>query len=188
MFGGRSLLVMMSLTAAAFLLVAANVAFIGCYNVFKTVGELGYLPAMLATRNKRFGTPRGAVAVITVAAVVLVIATGGRMLALGKIFAFGLLGSYAITSISLLVLAWRERRRGLPLLMHGIASVALLFPWVTSLYTKPKATLYGVLVTGFQLGVAFVTHRGWIRSGRFGYLRAASAERAARPGSRRTRW
>ncbi len=182
MFGGRSLLVMMSLTAAAFLLVAANVAFIGCYNVFKTVGELGYLPAILATRNKRFGTPRGAVAVITAAAVVLVIATGGRMLALGKIFAFGLLGSYAITSVSLLVLAWRERRRGLPLLMHGIASVALLFPWVTSLYTKPKATLYGVLVTGFQLGVAFVTHRGWIRSGRFGYLRAASAERAASAG------
>jgi nucleotide-binding universal stress UspA family protein len=182
MFGGRALMVMISLPAAAFLLVAANVAFIGCYNVFKAVGELGYLPAMLATRNKRFGTPRGAVVVITVSAVALVIATGGRMLALGKIFAFGLLGSYAITSISLTVLAWRERRRGITLLMHVLASLALLFPWITSLYTKPKATLYGVLVTGFQLGVAFVTHRGWIRSGRFGYLRAASAERAASAG------
>ena len=37
-------------------------------------------------------------------------------------------------------------------------------------------------VTGVQLAVAFVTHRGWIRSGRFGYLRAASAERAAAAG------
>ena len=55
----------MSLTRRGFLLVAANVAFIGCYNVFKAVGELGYLPATLATRNKRFGTPRGAIVVIT---------------------------------------------------------------------------------------------------------------------------
>jgi hypothetical protein len=44
------------------------------------------------------------------------------------------------------------------------------------------ATLYGVGVTGLQLGVAFVTHRGWIRSGRFGFIRAASAEQAAAAG------
>ena len=59
---------------------------------------------------------------------------------------------------------------------------ALLVPWVTSWFTKPVATLYGVAVSGVQLAVAFVTHRGWIRSGRFGYLRAASAEQAAARG------
>src|SRR5262249_45989952 len=128
---------------------------------------------------KRFGTPRGSVVAITAGAVIVVIGTGGRLIGLGKIFAFGLLGSYAITSLSLAVLAWRERRRGAPLVIAGIASIALLVPWVTSWFTKPKATLYGVIVTGLQLGVAFVTHRGWIRSGRFGYLRAATAERAA---------
>jgi nucleotide-binding universal stress UspA family protein len=58
----------------------------------------------------------------------------------------------------------------------------LLIPWVTSWFTKPISTLFGVAVTGLQLTVAFVTHRGWIRSGRFGYLRAASAERAAAAG------
>src|SRR6266540_1860168 len=178
-YGGRALLVMISLCGAGFLLVAANVAFIGCYNVFKAVGELGYLPAALAARNKRFGTPRGAIIVITLAAILLVVVTGGGLLSLGKIFAFGLLGSYAITSISLDVIAWREKRRGLRLLVGAIATLALLFPWVTSWLTKPRATLYGILVTGIQLGIAFVTHRGWIRSGRFGYLRAASAERAA---------
>ena len=113
---------------------AANVAFIGCYNVFKAVGELGYLPAAMATRNKRFGTPRVAIVVITVADG----AAGDHdraasCCALGKVFAFGLLGSYAITSISLLVIAWREQRRGLTLMIDGVASVALLIPWVTSL-------------------------------------------------------
>lgn len=178
-YGGRWLLAALAVTGAAFLLLAANVAFIGCYNVFKAVGELGYLPALMVGRNKRFGTPRGAVVAITLVAVVLVVGTGGNLLSLGKIFAFGLLGSYAITSSSLTVLAWRERRRGLPMLVSGIATFALVVPWVTSWVSKPKATLYGVLVTGVQLGIAFVTHRGWIRSGRFGYLRAAAAERAA---------
>jgi amino acid transporter len=178
-YGGRRLLVALAVTGSGLLLVAANVAFIGCYNVFKTVGELGYLPAVVARRNKRFGTPRGAILVITFAAVILVLATGGHLLRLGKIFAFGLLGSYAITSVSLAVLRWREGRRGAGLVVGVIASVALVIPWVVSWFTKPEAALYGAAVTAVQLGVAFVTHRGWIRSGRFGFLRAASAEEAA---------
>jgi amino acid transporter len=177
-YGGRTLMVMLSLSGAAFLLVAANVAFIGCFNVFKAVGELGYLPAVVAARNNRFGTPRAAVVAITAATALLVISTGGKLLALAKIFAFGLLGSYAITAASLAALAWRERRRG-PLVVASIAWIALVVPWVTSWFTKPRATLYGLGVTACQLAIAFVTHRGWIRSGRFGYLRAAAAERAA---------
>jgi amino acid transporter len=181
-YGGRQLLVALSLTGAGLLLVAANVAFIGCYNVFKAVGEHGYLPALLAQRNKRYGTPRGAVIVITVASLVLVLATRGRLLRLGRIFAFGLLGSYAITSVSLNVIRWRERaktRLGLAFGVGIIASLALVVPWVTSWFTKPVATVYGAVVTGIQLSVAFVTHRGWIRSGRFGFVRATAAERAA---------
>src|SRR6185503_66553 len=34
-YGGRTLLVLLSVSGAGFLLVAANVAFIGCFNVFK---------------------------------------------------------------------------------------------------------------------------------------------------------
>jgi amino acid transporter len=181
-YGGRALLIAVSLTGAGFLLVGANVAFIGCYNVFKAVGELGYLPAALAARHKRYGTPRVAIIVITVATVLLVITTQGELFRLGKVFAFGLLGSYAITSVSLAVIAWREKRRGLPVIIGVLSSLALLIPWVTSWFTKPVSTMYGVAVTGLQLAIAFVTHRGWIRSGRFGYLRAASAERAASAG------
>jgi amino acid transporter len=181
-YGGRWLLVAVSLTGAGFLLVGANVAFIGCYNVFKAVGELGYLPAAMAARHKRYGTPRGAIVVITAATVLLVVTTGGELFRLGKVFAFGLLGSYAITSVSLVVIAWREKRRGWPVIIGAFSSLALFVPWVTSWFTKPMSTLYGVVVTGVQLAVAFVTHRGWIRSGRFGYLRAASAEQAAARG------
>ncbi|HEY2903206.1 MAG TPA: universal stress protein [Polyangia bacterium] len=178
-FGGMGLLTAVAFSGAGLLLVAANVAFIGCYNVFKTVSEHGYLPAVIAQRNKRYGTPRGAIIVITLASLVLVLSTHGNLLQLGKVFAFGLLGSYAITSISLAVLRWREQRRGPAFVVGVIASLALLVPWTTSWFTKPAATLYGAGVTGLQLLVAFVTQRGWIRSGRFGFIRAAAAERAA---------
>src|SRR4029078_724071 len=181
-YGGRGLLIALSLTGAGFLLVGANVAFIGCYNVFKAVGELGYLPAAMAMRHKRFGTPRVAIVAITVASVLLVITTGGELFRLGKVFAVGLLGAYGITSVSLAVIAWREKRRGVPLMIAALSSLTLFIPWVTSWFTKPVSTLYGVTVTGLQLAVAFVTHRGWIRWVRFGYLRAASAERAAAAG------
>ena len=178
-YGGAGLLTALSLTGAGLLFIAANLAFIGCYNVFKAVAEHGYLPAFIAKRNRRYGTPRGAIITITVSAVAIVISTQGNLLRLGKIFAFGLLGSYAITSISLSVLRWREGRRGVAFGNGLVATLALIVPWVTSWFTKPNAALYGAGVTGIQLVVAFVTHRGWIRSGRFGFIRAASAERAA---------
>jgi amino acid transporter len=178
-YGGRKLLVALSLCGAGFLLVAANVAFIGCYNVFKAVSEHGYLPAVMTQRGKRFGTPRFAIVVITLASLILVLATGASLLRLGRVFAFGLLGSYTITSVSLMVLRWRERRLGLGFVVGLVATAALVVPWVTSWFSKPVATLYGAGVTGLQLAVAFVTHRGWIRSGRFGFIRAAAAERAA---------
>jgi hypothetical protein len=133
----------------------------------------------MAKRNRRYGTPRGAIVAITLSALVIVISTRADLLRLGKIFAFGLLGSYAITSISLNVLRWREGRRGIVFGNGLIATLALVVPWVTSWFTKPNATLYGAAVTAVQLVVAFVTHRGWIRSGRFGFIRAVTAERAA---------
>jgi amino acid transporter/nucleotide-binding universal stress UspA family protein len=178
-YGGTGLLTALSLTGAGLLFLAANLAFIGCYNVFKAVSEHGYLPAVLAKRDRSNGAPRGAIIAITLAALMIVVSTGADLLRLGKIFAFGLLGSYAITSISLNVLRWREGRRGIVFGNGLVATLALVIPWVTSWFTKPNATLYGAVVTGVQMAIAFVTHRGWIRSGRFGFIRAASAEQAA---------
>ena len=100
-YGGAGLLTALALTGAGLLFVAANLAFIGCYNVFKAVGEHGYLPAALSRRNRRYGTPRGAIIMITAASIIILVSVQGDLLRLGKIFAFGLLGSYSITSISL---------------------------------------------------------------------------------------
>jgi amino acid transporter/nucleotide-binding universal stress UspA family protein len=178
-YGGRHLQLAVCVTGAVLLLLAAKVAFLGCYNVFQAIGELGYLPAAVAKSHVREEAPRGAVITVTVGALALVLGTGGDPRILAQLFAFGLLGSYTITSISLGALRWRERRRGAAFLFGVVATLALAVPWVTSWFTKWTATAYGAAVTGLLLLVALVTHRGWIRSGRFGFLTAAAAEQSA---------
>jgi amino acid transporter/nucleotide-binding universal stress UspA family protein len=178
-FGGPTMKLAVVLTAVVLLLLAAKLAFIGCYNVFQAIGEHGYLPAAVARAQKAGQPPRGAVVVITLCALALVWGAGGRPYLLAQLFAFGLLGSYTITSISLDVLRWREGRRGWTFWLGCLVSLAVTLPWVLSWFTKWRATLYGAGASGALLLVAYITHRGWIRSGRFGYLSAASAEASA---------
>jgi nucleotide-binding universal stress UspA family protein len=178
-YGGRNLQLAVGITGAMLLLLAAKVAFIGCYNVFQAIGEIGYLPAAIAKSHAREEAPRGAVFVVTLGALILVLGTGGDPRVLAQLFAFGLLGSYTITSVCVAALRWREHKRGLSFALGLVATLALAIPWVTSWFTKWSATAYGAGTTGVLLLVALVTHRGWIRSGRFGFLTAAAAEQSA---------
>lgn len=178
-YGGRDLQIAVVVTGALLLLLAARVAFVGCYQVFQALGEHGYLPAAIAKSHSPEEAPRGAALVVTLGAMVLVIASRGDPRILAQLFAFGLLGSYTITSISLDVLRWREHRRGLLFLFGLVATLAVAAPWVISWFTKWRATAYGAGATALLLGVALVTRRGWIRSGRFGFLSASAAEESA---------
>jgi amino acid transporter len=170
-YGGRDMRLAVVLTGALLLLLAAKLAFIGCYNVFQAIGQYGYLPAAVGRAQSPGQPPRGAVAVITVCALLLVLGTGGEPAILAQLFAFGLLGSYVITSVSLDVLRWRERGLGISFILGALVSLTVLLPWVLSWFTKWRATLYGALASGALLLVAYITHRG--------FLSAASAEASA---------
>ncbi len=178
-YGGPGMRLAVVLTGASLLLLGAKLAFIGCYNVFQAIGQYGYLPAAVARAQSPGQPPRGAVIVITICSLGLVLGTGGRPDMLASLFAFGLLGSYVITSVSLDVFRFREHGLGIKFVLGVLVSLTVAVPWVTSWFTKWRATLYGALASGALLGVAYVTHRGWIRAGRFGFLSAASAEASA---------
>ena len=72
-YGGPEMKLAVVLTGAALLLLAAKLAFIGCYNVFQAIGEHGYLPAAIARAQSPGQPPRGAVVVITLGAFLLVL-------------------------------------------------------------------------------------------------------------------
>jgi amino acid transporter len=174
------------LSASALLVLAANTAIIGCYHVFLALAKQGFLPAAVSKRHKRLGTPTVAIAVATCVPVGILLVTGSDMALLGDLYAFGLLGAFTLSSLSLDVVLWREHQRG-PMTFIGMLTTCLVIvAWGTNLVVKWKATVFGGLVTLIGLLVAYAVQRGWLRAAQVGYLTAEAAERAASllPGSR----
>src|SRR4029434_4191988 len=97
------------LPAWTLLMGAANTAIIGCYHVFLALVRLGYMPAWLAERSRRFNTPHRAIAISVAVPVLVVILSKGRMDLLGQLYAFGLLGAFSLNSVGLDRIRWQER-------------------------------------------------------------------------------
>ena len=110
-YGGHVLAVLMAITASALLIFASNTAIIGAYHVFLALSRMRFFPEVVERTSKLRGTPhrldragnghpdagadRGARA---------------TSIMLGDLYAFGLLGAFSLTCISLDIIRWRERR------------------------------------------------------------------------------
>src|SRR4029077_17061141 len=75
---------------------------------------------------------------------------------LGGIYAFGLLGASMLTSLSLDVIRWHERASAVVVVVGVITTAAVTIAWVTNLFAKPLATIFGggLSVVGIAIGVA----------------------------------
>jgi amino acid transporter len=158
---GGEVLLTLTVTAATLLLVmACNTAIVGNYHVNVRLVEAGYFPKWLGRRNSRFGTPHWSIAVSAVVPMVILIATAGKVTALGDLYSFGLLGALTLSSVALDVVRWREKQRGPTFWWGAVTSVALALAWGINLWHKPAATLFGgALALGF-LGLAVGYARG----------------------------
>jgi amino acid transporter len=115
-WGGISLQTLVALSAGALLLFAANTAIIGAYHVVLALARLDFLPEALLRRNHWRGTPQYAIALSTVIPILALLLVGGDIATLGAMYAFGLLGAFALTSLSMDIVRLRERhdlQRGL---------------------------------------------------------------------------
>ena len=177
-FGSGALEVAIVLTASTLLLGAANTAIIGCYHVFLALVRLGYMPAWLAERSRRFNTPHRAIAISVAVPVVVVIASRGNMTLLGELYAFGLLGAFALTSVGLDRIRWQERHRSFGFILGVFTSLLIVSSWVVNLVHKQLSTVFGGSITLIGLGVAYAVRRGWIGSPRDGFVSAEAAEAA----------
>jgi amino acid transporter len=158
--GGWPLKLAVVATAASLLLFAANTAIIGGYHVFIALAGAGFLPRIVTRRNIQFGTPHIAVLIATAVPVAIVLATRGHMVLLGDMYAFGLLGAFTLSSVSVDVLRWRRQRRG-PVFWIGVfTSVMVLTAWVVNLFAKPLATYFGGGVTALGMLIAIGMQEG----------------------------
>ena len=147
---------MVAISGALLLIFASNTALIGSYHVFLALAHMRFLPRLLAHRNRWRNTPHWAIAVATIIPVGVVIFAGGSTGTLGGIYAFGLLGAFMLTSLSLDVIRWHERASAVVMVVGVITTAAVTIAWVTNLFAKPLATAFGggLSLVGIAIGVA----------------------------------
>ena len=188
--GGTTTRAAVVLTATSLLLFAANTAIIGGYHVFLALAQQGFLPKPILARNRSFGTPHIAIAITTAVPVAVVIATQGRMVLLGDMYAFGLLGAFVLSSVGLDIMRWRLHRTGPSFYLGLLTSMMVMVAWCVNLFAKPHATLFGGGVTAIGMTIAIGMREGWLTQavynvgfiGRLAARLAAEAERKAEEG------
>ncbi len=159
--GGFGIKLAVVLTASSLLLFAANTAIIGAYHVFIALVSEGFLPKILAMRNITFNTPHIAVAMATIVPVFVIILSSGEMNVLGDMYAFGLLGAFVFSSLSLDTIRWRLGRRDFGFWLGLLTTMMVIAAWAVNLFEKQSATFFGGAVTLVGMLTAVGVRRAW---------------------------
>ena len=166
---GRFLGDYVAVSGALLLVFASNTAIIGAYHVFIALARMGFLPRVLEHRNRWRKTPHWSVIAAVALPIVIIIASRGSVALLGDLYAFGLLGTFVLTCVSLDLVRWRERNgRWTPasaaLFAVGVVTTILVVvAWGVNIVAKPDATMFGGGLTVIGLIAGFMTYRYYRR-------------------------
>ena len=161
---GRFLGDYVAVSGSILLIFASNTAIIGAYHVFIALARMGFLPRVLERRNRLRLTPHWAILAAVSLPIVILIATRGNVNTLGDLYAFGLLGTFVLTCISLDVVRWREYKRwsfgAVAFFAVGVLTTLLVVgAWLINLKLKPGATAFGGGLTVVGLVIGLGTYR-----------------------------
>jgi len=159
--GGMGAKLAVVLTASTLLLFASNTAIIGAYHIFLALSNSGFLPNVIALRSPKFNSPHIAISIATLIPIGVIVFTQGKLALLGEMYAFGLLGAFTFSSLSLDVIRWRLGRRDLGFWIGIITTAMVVVAWAINLVEKELATLFGGLLTIIGMVVAVGVRRAW---------------------------
>ncbi len=159
--GGAGLKLAAVISASTLLLFAANTAIIGAYHIFLALANSDFLPRVIALRSERFNSPHVAILIATLAPIAVIVATQGELSLLGEMYAFGLLGAFVFSSLSLDVIRWRLGRRDIGFWIGILTTAMILLAWCVNLVEKELATLFGGALTVFGMLIAVGVRRSW---------------------------
>jgi len=147
---------------------AVNTAIVGSNAVLNRVSEDGVLPEWFRHPHSKYGTTHRFLNLIVGLQLLTVVLSGGHMVLLGEAYAFGVVWSFALKALAVLVLrysspGYREWRVPLNIRIGstefpiGLAaiSLALFSVAIVNLFTKQVATVSGSIFTAIVY-VAFV--------------------------------
>lgn len=109
-WGGAFLQTEVAISAGALLVFASNTAIIGSYHVFLALSRMEFFPEVLLQRNKLRGTPHYAILLATGIPILVLLLVRGNINVLGDMYAFGLLGAFALTCLGMDIVRIRDRR------------------------------------------------------------------------------
>lgn len=155
---------------------AVNTAMVGSNGVLNRVSEDGVLAAWFRQPHERFGTSHRIINLIAALQIVTIILSRGNVFLLGEAYAFGVIWSFTMEAVAILVLRYRNpghREYRVPLNLDwgrihipvglGLITLALVAIAVVNLFTKSVATVMGLIFTAlfFALFTASerITHR-----------------------------
>jgi amino acid transporter len=153
-----------AISGALLLIFASNTGIIGAYHVFIALSRMGFLPRFLEARNRWRRTPHWAILAAVGLPIALVVVSSGSLDLLGDLYAFGLLGAFILTCLSLDIVRWRERvtrpeqrtpRWNAAYAVGVLTTLLVGVAWVTNLINKPLATEFGggLVVVGLVVGL-----------------------------------
>ncbi len=159
--GGLGVKLAVVFTASSLLLFAANTAIIGSYHVFLALVKSEFFPKFISLRSKTFNTPHIAIGIATVIPGLVILASQGNMKILGDMYAFGLLGAFVFSSLSLDSIRWKLGRRDLGFWIGVFTTLMVTVAWGVNLVEKQLATVFGGGITLVGMLFAVGVRRSW---------------------------
>jgi amino acid transporter len=160
------------LVGALILAGAVNTAIIGSNGVLNRVAEDGVLPDWFRHPHSKYGTTSRLIHLIVGMQLLTILISRGDMVMLGEAYAFGVVWSFAMKALSVLVLRYkqpegREWKVPLNLRVGGVElplgllmiTVALFALAIINVLTKKVATISGVSFTLIFFAVFYLSER-----------------------------
>ena len=139
---------------------AVNTAIVGSNGVLNRVSEDGVLAAWFRQPHVRFGTSYRIINLIAALQIVTILLSRGDVFLLGEAYAFGVIWSFTMEALAVLVLRYRypvRREYRVPLNLDwgrihipvglGLITLSLLAIAIVNLFTKSMATVMGLTFT-----------------------------------------
>jgi amino acid transporter len=151
---------------------AVNTAIVGSNGVLSRVSEDGILPDWFRRPHRRFGTSYRILNLVAGLQLFTIVLSGGNIFVLGEAYAFGVMWSFAMKALAVLILRYKQpgaREFRVPLNLKlrnleiplglGLITLILFALSAINLLTKQVATLSGVAFTIIFFGVFTASER-----------------------------
>jgi hypothetical protein len=151
---------------------AVNTAIVGSNGVLNRVSEDGVLADWFRQPHRRFGTSHRIINIVVIFQIITIVASRGDVSFLANLYAFGVIWSFTMQGIAILVIRYThpgDREYRVPLNFHlfgreiplGLALITLFLFLIAivNLFTKPSATVAGIIFSIIMFSIFSVSER-----------------------------